>query len=111
MVFSCAAAGTAAAARANNATKIPARRFMYGAPCPIAHAIAHANRASGDFRLRQAEAPFRQSLADAQSAGMSLGGQYQDGGPGKAGFRVGLRSDLVVMAVSATAAAIAAQFS
>jgi len=50
-----------------------------------ARGFAHAIRASVISGLRRAEAPFRQSLADAQSDGMSLTVQnIRDGRPGKA---------------------------
>src|SRR5438128_2451681 len=69
MVLSCATAGTAAAARTSKAAKIPARRYIDGAPCRRARAVAHASQASVILGLRQAEAPFRQSLSTYSRSG------------------------------------------
>src|ERR1043166_1773882 len=72
-LLSCAAAGgMAAPTRTSNATKIPERRFIDGAPCRLLRAFARANQAlaiSGcDMRKRRSGNP----LIDAQSVGMSL---------------------------------------
>src|SRR5262245_30565273 len=62
MLLSCAAVGATAAPRARQATRISARRFMTGAPCEFARAGSARKSGVGDFGLRPAEAPFRQSL-------------------------------------------------
>jgi len=74
MVFSCAVADTVAPARTTRAAKTPAMRFMGGAPSLDSRAhfrLRTQIRRRLKVKLRQTEAPFRQSLIDAQSGGMS----------------------------------------
>src|SRR5689334_15649138 len=92
MRLSCARAGTAATARTSNAAKIPATRFILAL-----HACSRAPTARksgvGDVGLRQAEAPFRQSLGR-RTVGrdVAIGHYYsRPRGSGKALKTLGLR--------------------